>query len=295
VHAQHVLSALQHKLPVYCEKPLALDLPLSRECARAANLAGVLTHTAFTMRYIPAVWQAKAIIASGALGEIYNFRAHFFHNSYMDASRPMSWRLRSATSGGGSLADLGIHIIDMARHLLGDAAWVSCQTRTFIKNRPVTAGSAQTEPVDVDDWALCQLGLANGAPGSIEVTRMSGGAGESCRFDVFGSLGSVEIDLDQTAHVRWYDHRSKRITFGSADLPAPPGERAISEWLPNAKLSLGWFRDAHIGCIQDFLLDLAENKPSSADFSAAVKAQEILTAAYLSAGQDGARVNLPLP
>ena len=111
--------------------------------------------------------------------------------------RPISWRLQKAVSGGGALADLGIHMIDMANYLLGEAAWISCRTRTFIAARPTAAGSSQMAPVDVDDWALCLLGMKNQAEGSIEVTRMSGGLGDSCRIEIFGSKGSVEIDFSQ--------------------------------------------------------------------------------------------------
>ena len=133
----------------------------------------------------------------------------------MDPLRPMSWRLRKETSGGGSLADLGIHMIDMVGHLLGDVDWVRCQTRTFITQRPVSIGSSQMDTVDVDDWALCILGLKNKAEGSIEVTRMSGGLGDSCRVEIFGSQGSIEIDFSQSDNVRYYDQRRKQYQLGS--------------------------------------------------------------------------------
>ena len=80
-HNEQVKAALDKRVAVYCEKPLGLNLDQARESTQAANNAGVLTHTAFTMRYVPAVEQAKAILAAGVLGEIYNFRIHYFHNS----------------------------------------------------------------------------------------------------------------------------------------------------------------------------------------------------------------------
>lgn len=295
LHHEQIQAALEKRLHIYCEKPLGLNLEQARDSAQAAEEAGVLTHTAFTMRYIPAVQQAKAILAEGALGEIFNFRAHYFHNSYMDPARPISWRLQKATSGGGSLTDLGIHMIDMVRYLLGDVDWVKGRTRTFITQRPIAAGSTKLSAVDVDDWALCMLGLKNGAEGVIEVTRMSGGMGDSCRFEIFGSQGSLELDFSQTGSVRYYDQRRKQVQFGSQGFPTPAGERPISEWLPQPKLSLGWFKDAHLGSIYDFLLNIHEQKESSANFEAAVKAQEILEAAYLSAGRNTEMIHLPLP
>ncbi len=257
-------------------------------------MAGVFTHTAFTMRYVPAVQQAKAILSAGALGEIFNFRIHYFHNSYMDPARPISWRLQKATSGGGSLTDLGIHMIDMVGFLLGEADWVKCRTRTFITQRPITSGSTKTAEVDVDDWALCMLGLKNDSEGVIEVTRMSGGMGDSCRIEIFGSLGSIEIDFNQPGSVRYYDQKRKQYQLGSQDFHTPSGDRSISEWLPASKFSLGWFKDAHLGSIMDFLLNISENKQSSANFDAALKAQEILEAAYISAGSNTEKINLPL-
>jgi len=75
----------------------------------------------------------------------------------------------------------------------------------------------------------------------------------------------------------------------------PAGERPLSAVLPQHKLSLGWFKDAHLGSIHDFLIDILEHKKSSAGFEAALKAQEILEAAYLSAGKNSEKIYLPLP
>ena len=67
-HHDQVKAALEKGIAVYCEKPLGLNLAQARESSLAAKNAGVLTHTAFTMRYVPAVQQAKAILAAGRFG-----------------------------------------------------------------------------------------------------------------------------------------------------------------------------------------------------------------------------------
>jgi len=294
LHLEHISAAADKKQHIYCEKPLALNLAEARRMAEKADQAGVLTHTAFVMRYYPAARQAKAILASGALGEIYNFRAYLFHNSYMDPQRPISWRLQNRLSGGGALADLGVHSIDMVRYLLGDADWVQCRTRTFIAARPKAAGSSELAPVDVDDWALCTLGLKNGAQGVVETTRMGGGIGDTSRVQIFGSRGSLEVDFLRPQNALWYDLQRKQVCFGAQDFPLPQGERPMSEIFPPAKLSLGDFNDTHFACIMDFLLNIAENRPSAVNFASAVKAQEILEAAYLSAARGAETIRLPL-
>lgn len=294
-HQDQVINVLHKKPHIYCEKPLGFNLEHARRMTAAAEIAGVLTHTAFTYRYLPAVWQAKAILASGMLGEIFNFRAHYFHNSYMDPLRPISWRLQKAIAGGGALADLGIHIMDMTRFLLGDVDWIRCNTRTFIKQRPAQAGSQQMANVDVDDWANCMLRMKNGAVGALEVTRLSGGMGDSTRMEIFGSRGSVIVDIQQPEKASFDDQYRKRHISSPEDFPNPPGERPLIQIYPPRKLSMGHFRDSHTASIMDFLLNIQEKKESSANFRNAEKAQEILEAAYLSAQSDGEKITLPLP
>ena len=295
LHLDQVNAAIEKGLHVYCEKPLGANLEQARQIASAARKAGVLTHTAFTMRYYPAVQQAKAILAAGALGEIYNFRAHLFHNSYMDAQRPSSWRLQKDISGGGTLTDLGVHLIDLVRYFLGEAAWVQCRTRTFISARPKSAGSTEMIPVDVDDWALCILGMHNGAQGVIEVTRMSGGISDTSGIQIFGSRGSLEIDFRQPSTVKYFDQQRKQVITGTQDFPLPEGERPINEIYPPSKMSLEDFSDTHLACIYDFLLNNQEKRSAAPDFDSALYAQEILEAAYLSAGRNTEIINLPLP
>jgi predicted dehydrogenase len=59
-------------------------------------------------------------------------------------------------------------------------------------------------------------------------------------------------------------------------------------------MSLGHFVDAHTACIYDFLRRIRSGKPSLQDFDDAVKTQEILEAAYLSARRDSEIIQLPL-
>ena len=294
LHMEQAITALNHKVHLYIEKPLGLNLAHARKIATAAQSAGVLTHTAFMMRYFPGVRQAKAIISSGALGEIYNFRVHYFHNSYMDPKRPTSWRLQHALSGGGALADLGVHIIDMTRYLLGEASWVQCRTRTFISQRPDSPGSSKLVPVDVDDWALCTVGLQSEAQGSIEVTRLSGGMGNSTRMEIFGSRGSVLIDINHPLRCEYYDQKSKQYIIGDLDFPTPEGENEMADLWPSAKMSLGPVVNAHTACIYDFLQRIQAGRQSPLNFDDAVKTQEILEAAYLSANRNAETIQLPL-
>jgi predicted dehydrogenase len=265
LHMEHIAAAAEKKMNIYCEKPMALDLKEARAMVDKADKAGILTHTAFVMRYYQAARQAKAILASGALGEIYNFRGYVFHNGYMDPQRPISWRLQKKLSGGGALADLGVHYIDLVSYLLGGTDWVQCRTRTLITARPKSAGSTEMVPVDVDDWALCTLGLKNGAFGSIETTRMGGGIKDTSRLQIFGSRGSLEIDFLHPQAPAFFDLKRKQVISGATDFPPVADERPMSEIYPPAKLTLGDFNDTHFASVMDFLLNIQENRRAEPD------------------------------
>jgi len=290
LHLEQAQQAATRGCHLYVEKPLGWDLAHARQIAAAASAAGVLTHTAFMKRYYPAVQQAKVVIDAGMIGEITNFNVRYYHNSYMDPLRPISWRLKHKPSGGGAMADLGVHIIDMTRYLLGEAQWVQCHTRTFIKQRPVEKGSKKMGAVDVDDYSLSVVGMQNGAIGTIESTRMSGGLGDSNRMEVFGSRGSVVVDLDDPVHCVYYKQADRTHHIGDLAIPNAHTQPA---W-PAAKMSLGPFVDAHSACIYDFLHCITQGQESMLNFADAVKTQEILEAGYRSAKLGGKKLSLPL-
>ena len=293
-HREQVLEAIRLGKHVYCEKPLGRTLQDARDMAAAAAETNLITHSAFMMRYVPAVRHMKSVIENGGMGQPFHFRAYMNHGSYIDPLRPMSWRLRHAMAGGGALADLGIHLMDLIRFLLGDISWVQCHTRTFIPRRPVAVGSNQLEAVDVDDWALCQLGLPNDACGTIEVTRVAGGTGEESGIVISGSQGSLKLNFEHPDQLHYFDAKRKQWINGILEFPPPAKMRPIEQLWPPSKQSMGYMLNAHLASCFDFLQCIQEKKPSALNFATALAAQEILEAAYRSASFDGKRMTLPL-
>ena len=293
LHREEALAAIERGIPVYCEKPLARSLAEARSMAEAARTKGVLTHTAFVHYYVPAIRQIKALVESGELGEIYNFRAHIFHGSYLDRNRPMSWRLRHAETGGGAFADLGAHLVFSVCFLMGDVAAVRADSRTFIKERPVTKGSDQLEKVDVDDWMHCTLELKGGQIGELEVTRVAGGYGEATMLEVFGSKGSAVYDVAQPDQARYFDARRGQWITGSLPMFSSEHDRPLEAIYPSPKFSQGRMTDVHLASVYDFLQYIAEGKPSPLNFDTALAIEEVLEAAYTSAARGGERLTLP--
>jgi len=289
-HYEQVLKAVEKNLAVYCEKPLTSDIEDARNLVTITEKKNSITHTAFTYRYIRAIRIAKEILENKSLGDIHHFHSRFFHSSYLDPNRPISWRLEQSVAGGGALTDLGIHFLDLIRYLLGDVGWLQCQTRTFIDARP--SGLGKTQQVDVDDWALCTLGMQGGGIGSLEVSRVSGGAGNTALIEIYGSRGSLKIDLVNGDQVQYFDAAKDQWISGTQLAGSHSGTYYDPAMWPDGKQSLGRFMDAHTACIVDFLQFVHNKKKSPVDFRQALAAQELLHACYYSASQNGEKVNI---
>src|SRR6478752_8748371 len=142
LHAEPTVAAAEAGKHVICEKPLGRDADESYETWQQVAAAGVKHMCAFNYRFVPAVRLAREMIAAGELGEIHHFRGAYLQE--WGAAESAVWRFDKAAAGSGALGDLGAHVIDLARYLVGEIADVSAQTATFVKDR-------EGQAVTVDD------------------------------------------------------------------------------------------------------------------------------------------------
>ncbi|MCL2420213.1 MAG: Gfo/Idh/MocA family oxidoreductase, partial [Conexibacteraceae bacterium] len=144
LHAEPTIAAAKAGKHVICEKPLARSADESLEVWRAVEATGVKHLCAFNYRFVPAVRLARQLIESGELGEIHHFRGRYLQAWLLDPAAPPTWRVDRDQAGSGALGDLGAHVIDQARYLVGEISAVSGRLRTFVPERAGT-------PVTVDD------------------------------------------------------------------------------------------------------------------------------------------------
>jgi predicted dehydrogenase len=186
------------------------------------------------------VRQARNLIESGALGRIYHFRAVYLQEWIMPHyNSPMIWRLEKKVAGSGALGDLGAHIIDLGRFLVGEVKGVSAMTSTFIKKRPKAGGGMGT--VDVDDAFTAAVEFENGAIGTLEATRFAAGRKNHMVLEVNGEKGSICFDLERMneLEVFWVGEQPKE-TQGFHDVLISEGYHPWwSNWWPHGHI-IGW-------------------------------------------------------
>lgn len=301
-HAEIAIAAAQAGKHIICEKPLAPTAEEAGRMYRAAKNAGVVTAVAFNYRRTPAVALAKKYIEEGAIGEILNFRGTYLQDWSADPNSPLSWRFQKSVAGSGAVGDIGSHVVDLARYLVGEISEVTSVVSTFIKDRPLQAGgfdnlgaSSTSDgprgPVDVDDEAMTLVKFRDGAVGSIEATRNAWGRNNFITFEIHGTEGSIFFNYENRDELQVAfkndpaDRRGFRTVYTGPNTPY--GE---SLW-PIPALGIG-YGETKIIEAHDFLKAVVEGGSVSPNFADGYQAA-LVDEAILESGRTDQWVRVP--
>lgn len=116
------MAAFERGLHVLSEKPLHHTVEGARRIHEAARARGLQLGGGFNMRYYPAFAFLHDVLRDGTIGEPDHLRVFGGHEGLPKFAH--DWEYRAEKSGGGALWDVGIHMTDMARHLMGEISEV---------------------------------------------------------------------------------------------------------------------------------------------------------------------------
>jgi predicted dehydrogenase len=194
--ASAAIAAEKH---VLCEKPLAITYPEARTLADAADHAADRVHmVAFTFRFAAALRYLRRLVDEGHFGEIRHWRASYFNDGQADPAAPFTWRHQRDRGGAGVIADMGSHVIDMARYLLGDVVAVGAVGRTYVAERSIPGGGRGT--VENPEACAWVAEFASGVIGTFDVSRAVRGRGGTGRpqyqsVEIHGTEGFALYEL----------------------------------------------------------------------------------------------------
>jgi predicted dehydrogenase len=291
VHKEIAIGAAEAGKHIFCEKPLALTLKDAREMLSAVEKNNVKHQIGFNYRFAPAIQLAKKLIDDGMLGEIYHFRGLYLQDWIIDPEFPLVWRLDKKVAGSGSLGDLGAHIIDLARFLVGEFDKVIGMNKTFIKERPIvermeglSAAAQEDAPkgeVTVDDATLFLTEFNNGALGSFETTRFANGNKNGMSFEINGSKGSVKFEFERMNELWYYSSEDPEGVQGFRLIQATEAVHPyVSAWWPPGHV-IG-YEHTFVHELYEFVEAIAQDKQPCPDFNDGVKCSQILEAVDLS-------------
>lgn len=290
LHAEIAIAAAKNGKHVLCEKPLAMNVKQAEAMLSAVQKAKVVHMVCHNYRRIPAITQAKKMIAEGALGQIYHYHARYSQDWLVDPDFPLTWKLQKNISGSGTHGDINVHLIDLGRYLVGEFQKVCGLMQTFIKERPVLDESARvqglvaksphkTAKVTVDDAVIFIGRFENGALANLEATRFAAGRKNHIEIEINGSKGSLHFNLEDLNWLRYFSNEDPKDCQGFRDIlvtqPAGVHPYAGNWW--KAGHILG-YEHTFVHTVADFVNACVDGKPVQPTFEDGVKNQRVLEA-----------------
>ncbi len=296
-HAPIAIAALEAGKHVISEKPLARTGDEALTMLEAARRAGTTTMVAFNYRRTPAVALARKYIEDGRIGRILNFRGTYLQDWSADPSSPRSWRFQKDIAGSGTVGDIGTHVIDFARYLVGEIASVNAMVHNYISRRPIQQGGldklgtaarsdAPLGDIDVDDEMITLLRFENGAVGSIEATRNAFGRSNYLTFEIHGEGGSIAFDYERMGELKVMFADDPPDSKGFRTVHTGPAHPYGAGLWPIPALGTGYGETKIIECF-DFLSAIVAGTQPSPSFEDGYRISRIADA-ILASGKTGA-------
>lgn len=183
-------------------KPFALEKPVTLQAGEAAVLLEALEEhplphmICFSYRYKAAARYAKRLIEEGKLGTIHHVYSQYLQSWGIGGEVPLVWRFNKALAGSGAMGDLGCHILDLTRFLLGDTERVFADAGTIVKERKLPEEGSGVGEVDVDDYCHVLSRLNGGISSTMAISRFAYGRGNYQRIEIYGTKGALIYDLE---------------------------------------------------------------------------------------------------
>ncbi|MEJ7789070.1 MAG: Gfo/Idh/MocA family oxidoreductase [Thermoleophilaceae bacterium] len=143
-------AAIDAGLPLFVEKPVAIDLSTASAIAERVEAADLVTAVGYHWRYLDTVEQAAALLEGNP--------ARLVTGSWLDKVPPPAWWVRRDRSGGQTI-EQSTHVLDLIRHLTGEVSEVYAVE--------ATAEHPRIPEADVADVSSATLRFADGAIGSL--------------------------------------------------------------------------------------------------------------------------------
>ena len=202
-HASCSIEALDAGKHVLCEKPMATNAGEAEKMIEAAKRNQKLLMIGFVLRFDDETRIAKDFIDKDYLGDIYYSKATYLRRH----GAPGGWFTDKSRSAGGPVIDLGVHVIDLTRYLMGKpkALSVFASTDDRLKNRPNlktnvgwTPRDAKKDDVyDVEDFAVAMIKYEGGKTTLLETSYSLNGEAVT-RKELYGTKGGMNLNGKNT-------------------------------------------------------------------------------------------------
>ncbi len=258
-HKEQAFAAAKAKKHILIEKPVGMSVKEAEKIAKVCEKEGVKLGVGFMMRFHAYHQEMKKIVSEGKIGEIVSARAQL---TCWYPKMDNCWRQDIKLSGGGALMDMGVHCVDLIRHITG----------LEVKEVKGLMGN-QIFDYSVEDAGGLVMRLENGAIAYVDANFNIPDAAAKCKLELYGTKGSIfaqgtisqveggELEVLCSGESGGYDAAQNRATIEPLPVEVEFGNMYTKE--------IEGFGDAILGKIEI---------PVSAED--AIKSQEVIEKVY---------------
>lgn len=275
-HCNIAVAALALGKPVFCEKPLGMNLVESRAMVAAAQASGAINMVGFNYIRTPASQLARQIISGGEIGEITYFRGEHTEDFLANPDTPANWRTKGRANG--NMGDLAPHIINAALALAGPIDELIADIQTVHQTRFGTDGQ---EAVANDDQGQIMCRFKSGAMGALFSSRLATGRKMGYAYDIYGTKGAIRFDQEDQNALWLYKGDQRPDRQGFTKILTGPGHPDYKAFCLGAGHGTG-YQDQIIIEARDFLEAIATNTPKWPTFEDGMLVNQIVDAAFVS-------------
>ncbi len=217
--SKKIMAAGKH---VISEKPLAMTTVESKQLVKLAAKAGVVNAIDFNYRYYPLVQEARDMVATGKLGDVFHANGSYTQD-WLFLPTDWNWRLVPGFSGKSrAIADIGSHWCDCIQFISGlQIKRVMADLRTIHPQRMkpkketetysgkmLTPADYEAVKITTEDYASVLFEFANGSTGSFSVSQCFAGRKNRLFYELAGSKCAVAWDQERPNEL-WIGHRER--------------------------------------------------------------------------------------
>ncbi len=265
-HVAFVQLAADFGLPVICQKPLGPDIITSQKMIAYCIKAGVPLFVHENFRWQEPIRRVKQVVDEGTIGKVFKGRITFCSAFSVFENQPFL-----AENERFIIADLGAHLLDTARYLMGEVQNLRCLTQ---KINPIIKG---------EDVANVLMDMRSGAHCYVEMSYASILEKESFPETLIlleGSEGSIKLEHDFSLHIT-----TRKGTYKERIAPK------MYDWVNPVYAGV---QSCMVELNRDFLKAIRENKPAEITGKDNFRTMQLVYASYESAAT-GRIVNIEEP
>ena len=271
-HLKIAMKAFALGKPVFCEKPLGINVEDGIKMVAAAKQSGAVNMIGFNYIRTPASQFVRQLVADGEIGDITWFRGEHTEDFYANPESPATWRAKGLENG--TMGDLAPHMINAALAIMGPIKRLIADVATVHSSRP--GGK-----VENDDHAQLMCTFKNGAMGHLYFSRVATGRKMGYAYEIHGTKGAIRFDQEDQNAIWLYKSQDIPEKQGFKKILTGPQHPDYEQFCQGPGHGTG-YQDQIIIEARDFLTAIETNSEIWPSFKDGLEVSNVVAACHKS-------------